>query len=64
MHRKLDPKGNVPQHYNLYFVVPSDTYQKFSATTQLITGPYGVQLNTMEATTIGERVKQWVMKID
>ena len=64
VHRKLDPKGNVPQHYNLYFVVPKDTYEKFSATTQPTAGPYGVQLNTMEATAIGGRVKQWIMKID
>jgi hypothetical protein len=64
VHRELDPKQNAPQQYNLYFVVPTDTYEKFSATTQPITGPHGVQLNTIEATTIGGRVKQWIMKID
>jgi len=64
VHRKLDPKGNAPQHCNLHFVVPKDTYEKFSATPQPITGPHGVQLNTLEAAAIGGRVKQWIMKID
>mmetsp|Transcript_7784 Transcript_7784/g.21705 ORF Transcript_7784/g.21705 Transcript_7784/m.21705 type:complete len:520 (-) Transcript_7784:38-1597(-) len=64
VHRKLDAKGNVPQQYNLYFVVPKDTYEKFSATTQPIVGLHGVQLDTTGATTIGGRIKQWIMKID
>jgi hypothetical protein len=64
VHCKVNPKQNPPQQYNLYFVVPTDTYEKLSATTQPITGRYGVQLDTIEATRIGGRIKQWIMKID
>jgi hypothetical protein len=31
---------------------------------QPITGAYGVKLDTQEATNIGARVKQWIMKIE
>jgi hypothetical protein len=64
VNRELFPEQSTPQQYSLYFVVPTDTYEKFSAKTQPITGTYGVTLNTAEATTIGKRVKQWIMKID
>ena len=64
VHLKLDPNRNVPQQYSLYFVVPKDAYEKFAATTQPITGPHGVQLDTIEATSVGRRVKQLIMEID
>ena len=62
--RALFPRQAVPDCYSLYFAVPADVYDRFSNTVQPITGAYGVKLDTQEATNIGARVKQWIMKIE
>ena len=64
VNHELFPKRSAPQQYSLYFTVPPDIYDKFSSTLQPITGTHGVALNTTEATEIGARVKQWIMKIE
>jgi len=64
VNRELFPKRSIPQQYSLYFAVPTDIYDKFSSTAQPITGTHGVTLNTAEATEIGARIKQWIMKIE
>ena len=62
--RALFPGQAIPDRYSLYFAVPADIYNSFPNTAQPITGGYGVKLDTQEATNVGARVKQWIMKIE
>ena len=62
--RALFREQAVPKDYSLYFAVPTDIYDSFSNAQQPITGALGVTTNTQEATDVGARVKQWIMKIE
>jgi hypothetical protein len=54
----------VPQQYPLYFVVPKDVFDRFSNVNQPITGANGVVLTNADSTSIGNRLQQFIMKIE
>eukprot|EP00978_Attheya_sp_CCMP212_P021811 scaffold64131_cov46-Attheya_sp.AAC.1 len=64
VNRELFPRRTVPQQYPVYFAVPTDIYDKFSNTAQPITGAHCATLKSTEATEIGARLKQWIIKIE